>query len=263
MFNNYNKNRLILFFEQFGCNKREAETYLTCLQLGPTPVKDIAHNMNSNRITTHSIIEQMIKKGFLYETFKGKKRLVGAENPTVLMSLLQKKYNDLKLLEINMDYIVRILSQSLPKTDVVPSVRFYEGIDGLKKVIEETLDAKNETLMIGNLNFFADLVDKDYLMDFHRRRGQSGIQTRAIFASTPMIQTLQEKNEEYRLNFKVIDGGTDWTCGILIWNDDIALAAHSDGRVAVTVIQNADLTNFFRNVVFESLWRLGHSPEFQ
>ena len=83
----------------FGCTDREARIYLQCLQMGPAPVQEIASQLSENRLTTHSAIEKLVRKGLLAESRKGKRRVIVAEPPEIFNVLVQKKFSELKVLE--------------------------------------------------------------------------------------------------------------------------------------------------------------------
>ena len=85
---------------QFDCNEREAQIYVESLQMGPASIQEISRSLDQNRVTIHSATEQLIKKGLLFETRKGKRRLVTAAEPESLVRLVQKKQNELNVLQV-------------------------------------------------------------------------------------------------------------------------------------------------------------------
>ncbi len=246
--------RIIEFLKHFDCNAREAETYLLCLQLGPATVQEIAHKMKSNRITVHSTIEQLIQKGLLFETRKAKKRLIASESPDILVRLLQRRYNEIKLIEHNLDYVIKVLHTIHPTHQHLPTIKHYEEIDGFKKMLEETLMAKNELLVFTCGEVFRQLLLTDYIEDYYKRRAEAGIRTRVIYTPSDFTNKIAKESKKYNLDVRFTTSSLHYEAGIYLWNNSLALKSFTEDRVTCTIIEHEDIVNFFRNVVFEDLW---------
>jgi sugar-specific transcriptional regulator TrmB len=46
----------------YGFTDKEADIYLTCLELGNAPVSSIARLLKDNRVTVYSILKNLVKK---------------------------------------------------------------------------------------------------------------------------------------------------------------------------------------------------------
>lgn len=246
--------RIIEFLKHFDCNTREAETYLQCLQLGPATVQEIAHKMKSNRITVHSTIEQLIQKGLLFETRKAKKRLIASESPDILHRLLQRRLNEIKLIEHNLDYVIKVLHTVHPSHHYLPTVKLYEEIDGFKKMLEETLTAKNEILIFTCSELFSQVLPADYIEDYYKRRAETGVHTRVIYPAGEFASRVAKDAKKYNLDIRVPAAKINYEAGIYLWNNSVALKSFKEDKVTCTIIEHEDIANFFRNIVYEQLW---------
>ena len=246
--------RINSLLKQFGCNQRESEIYIHSLKIGASTVQEIAQRLKYNRITAHSAIEQFIKKGLLCETRKGKRRLIMADNPDALHHLLQKKENELKLVKINLDYVEQLLSSFQSPDSSRPIVKFYEGTDGFKKMLEETLDAKSEVLVFTYVDLFSELVGPDYLENYFKRRAAKNIYTKLIFPPCPFAYRVNSKAKEYKIEVRLLRKGLKWKAGIFSWNNWLSIKSFTEGKITSTLIENADIAFFYRNVVFPLCW---------
>jgi sugar-specific transcriptional regulator TrmB len=172
--------RLIAFLKRFDCNHREAATYIECLQGGMASVQEIAQRLNSNRVTVHSTIQQLIKKGLIFETRKNRKRFIVAESPDVLHRILQRKTNELKLINNDLDVITKLLNSIQSHDKNAWKVRLYEGEEDFQKVLEETLHAHNGICVLTCNEFSKNKINKDYLNDYYQRIAEKGIHSRII-----------------------------------------------------------------------------------
>lgn len=238
----------------FGANSRESAIYMQCLQLGPTSIQEVAHAMRMNRVTVHSAVEQMLEKGLLFETRKGKRRLVVAEEPVSLLRLLANKEHELTRVRGGMEHILRLLT-SLQSTDQsVPTVKLYEGAEGFRRMLEETLSARGEILVFSYVPLFSELVGVQHLEDYFRRRAARDIHTRLLFPPCAFANKVASRAKEFRIQVRILPPQYTWQSGIFSWNDCLALMSYTERHLTCTIIENRDIAHFFRLVLFELCW---------
>ncbi|HLD32945.1 MAG TPA: helix-turn-helix domain-containing protein [Candidatus Peribacteraceae bacterium] len=247
--------RITSLLGSLGCNEREIQIYLQCLRAGPETVREIAQQMKQNRITVHSAIDQLIDKGFLTETRRGKKRIIIAEEPSSIHGLLQKKQNELKLLRANAVYVAGILESLKAPHASRPTVKFYEGVDGFKYMLEETLKTRGEVLVFTYVDLFSQVLGPDYLEDYFIRRAAKRIHTRLIFPPCQFARRVNAKAKQYRIQVRLLPPEIRWKSGIFSWDTTIALMSYTEGRFTTTFVENPDIAHFYRSVIFELCWR--------
>jgi len=250
--------RLIAFLKRFDCNHREAATYIECLQLGMASVQEIAKKMNSNRVTVHSSVEQLIKKGLLFETRKGKKRFIVAESPDVLFRILHRKSNELKLIENDLENITKLLGSIQAHDEKSFNVRVYEGATAFKKIKEEMLESKTELCIFTLDEIIEDKVDLPYLKEFFKRLGARGVHTRVISSDQEFNAVFKSKQEELLMQLRNFNFSLDSSASFYLWENNVAFKSIRDKRLVCTIIQNHDLSSFFHQVIFENFWRAAH-----
>jgi sugar-specific transcriptional regulator TrmB len=239
----------------FGANPREASIYMQCLQLGSTSVQELARTMKMNRVTVHSAVGQMIEKGLLFETRKGKRRLIVAEEPVSLLRLLAKKEQEIVRVRGGMEHIMKLLV-SLHSTDQsIPTVKLYEGVEGFKKMLDETLSARGEILVFSFVPLFSELVGVKYLEDYFKRRAEREIHTRLLFPPCAFADKIASCAKEYRVQVRTLPPQYVWQSGIFSWNDCLALMSYTERRLTCTIIENREIAYFFRLVMFELCWK--------
>ncbi len=246
--------RIKVQLRSFDCNERESDIYIQSLLMGPRSVQDLARNLKMNRVTVYSASEQLIEKGLLFETRQGKKRLLVAAEPSVLHQMLQRKMNELNLINNNLDYTIELLSKLKKGDDSKPTVKFYEGVEGFKKMVEETLEAKGEVRIFQSVQFLAAAVDPVYLEDYVRRRAEKGISARLIFPPNNFAEGLERRRKQYKTETRYLAPDDKWSAGFFTWNNKIAFLSFTHGRQTCTILENSDLAYFFQNIVFEMAW---------
>ena len=255
MINKTELSRISSELSYYGCNPRESEIYVLSLQVGPASVAELAKKLGHNRVTVHSAIEQLIRKGFLCETRKGKRRLIVAEPPNVLSRILQKKENELKLMHNGLESTVAMLDSLQVADGSIPAVKLYEEVDGFKRMLEETLSAQGEVLVFTYVDLFSKLLEPEYLEDYFARRSAKGIHTRLIFPPCSFANRVNRKAKQYKIQIRLLPEELKWRSGIFAWNDSLAIKSFTQGKLTCTIIENADIADFFRNVIFELSWQ--------
>ena len=240
----------------FGANARESAIYMQCLQLGATTVQKLAHTMKMNRVTVHSAVEQMIEKGLLFESRKGKRRLIVAEEPVSLLRLLVQKEQEIVRVRGGMEHILQLLTSLQSADHSVSTIKHYEGVEGFKKMLEETLSSRGEILIFSYVPIFSELVGLKYLDEYFHRRADRDIHARMLSPPCVYADQLAANSGEYRLQVRTLPKQYTWQSGIFSWNDCLALMSYTERNLTCTIIENRDIAYFFRLVLFELCWSL-------
>ncbi len=144
-----------------GLSEKEAAVYVAALQLGPTPVQDIAKQSKVNRATTYVMIESLEKRGLISSTQKDKKRIFIAEAPDRLLSLLRLQKKELEEQESELTKMLPKLNAIFNRSGEKPEIRYMEGPEGLESLRREFEELKGETVQIIGYDAFTKTVDFD------------------------------------------------------------------------------------------------------
>ncbi|MDR0650650.1 MAG: hypothetical protein LBG59_04545 [Candidatus Peribacteria bacterium] len=130
---------LTTILEKQGFSPFEARVYLATLELGQAPASRIADKLNENRVTVYSALEAMKKRDLILTVTKNKVIHYTAISPKSLLKTIQEKADSFA------EAMPEFLALSALLNDK-PSVQFYEGIEGLKLLYEDTLNYPDSTL---------------------------------------------------------------------------------------------------------------------
>src|SRR3989338_3159988 len=123
--------------QKLGLTEHEAKVYLTALSLGPSSVAQISEQANMKRPTVYLVLENLIKRGLVLESFAGKKRLFEAEKPQKLEKLTKRMRRQVVDAEILLESILPGLIKLPKQYSEEPKVNFYSGLEGLKNIALE------------------------------------------------------------------------------------------------------------------------------
>jgi sugar-specific transcriptional regulator TrmB len=248
--------RIYSLLEKLGCNKREVDIYLQSLQLGPSSVQELARRLKQNRVTVHSAAQQMIEKGFLFETRKGKRRLLVAETPGALRQFLQKKEQELDVLKESVDYVSEILIRMNRHERNTVTTKMYEGAEGVKRMLEESLQATTKKMYVFSYSQrISEIVDPAYLERYFARRSKKGITSQLILAPGEFSKKMKTKQQQYKTEIRFLAPNVHWRSGIFSWDNTVAIMSYTEGKVTCTVIDSEDIAVFFQKIMFDLCWQ--------
>jgi sugar-specific transcriptional regulator TrmB len=234
--------------QQFGLSGRKADVYLAALELGSSPVIEIAKKAQIKRTTCYDILQDLISEGLVSETAKGKKRLFVGEDP-------QKIQRDLKRKE-------QIFSDILPELQSVynvkggkPKIRFYEGKAGLAEVYEDTLKYSGEILAFASYDV-VKVLGKNWTDDYIARRVKKGIAYRALIPNTPqVVSEFISKDPQQKRVSKLIDPKKyPFSIEINIYGHQKVALISSKEETGI-IIEGFEIHNTFK-LIFELAWNL-------
>ena len=125
--------------KEFWLSEKESNIYLSCLELGHAPVSSIARNINENRVTTYSILKNLVKIWIAQTIIKNKSTYYSVISPD---KLLKTRENKCETLKSKLPEFMAIAH----KFDNKPQVKFFEWLEWLKQLYEDILSSNKETI---------------------------------------------------------------------------------------------------------------------
>lgn len=238
--------------EKLGLKESEIAVYFTCLQNKQGLfVAEITKLTGIKRSTVNLILERLARKGFVTFHLDGSRKLFSAESPEALLFQFEDSLNDLR----HLIPLLRIASGNDKKT----KIRFFEGIDGIKKIYDDMImttkvyrGAKKEILEIAS---GADVYEKipDHEKQFIQRRIKERIPIRWIAPVDKVSQMLNKTSDQEFREIKFFDNKKyNFNVEVSIYAEKIALITLDRERSGV-IVENKNLADSFRSL-FNLLW---------
>lgn len=237
---------------KFGFSEKESILYLACLELGtPSAAATIAKRAKLNRTTAYDVLVSLKEKGLVIMHKKGGVQYYEALAPEKLERYLLEESERYKRLATEAQKIIPELSaryQSLPSK---PKIYFYEGVEGLIRVYEETLTSHEEIRAYASDQANQDAIP-EYFPQYYKRRTAKKIPIRAIFPDT-IKDRLRHKldKKELRTSIIVPKSIMDFTPEVNIFDNKIMIADWKN-KLGI-IIESAEIATVFKQS-FELAW---------
>lgn len=182
-----------------GLNDSEAKVYLAALELGETNISRIAKKSGIKRTTTYLVIDSLKEKGLINSYKKRNKTVFIAEDPRKIEEKLAERKQA----------IAKIMPELLSFANFLdrkPTIRFYEGQNGIKDLFKDILKyPDSEILEMYSESYVHDFSEEYFSKYFTPRRIENKIWVRAILPNNEVIKNLISRNEKELRQTKLLD----------------------------------------------------------
>jgi HTH-type transcriptional regulator, sugar sensing transcriptional regulator len=232
---------------ELGLAKNKGNVYLAALQVGTGTVQQIAKKARLPRTTVHEILQQLAGLGLVSFVFKGKSRIYTATHPEKLESIL-KGYE--RHLNIALPEFMSIYRTTGKK----PLVRFYEGSEGVKTVLEETLNPKDPTFrFILSVQDLFKTVGKKYMDGYVSRRIALGIRIKVVRSMVKDVPGVWPSSHRENREVHYASEGMIFPMTFCIYDKKVAVISSQSENFAMVI----ESTEFYQvmKAMHEVLWQ--------
>lgn len=236
--------------ERVGFSRNESAAYLALLEMGRGTIARIAERAGLHRTTGYHVLAALAHRGLASTSGKGVRQEYVAESPDRLTAYLKKEAEHLVAHLSAATTIIPEL-KSLHHVGTRPRVRFYEGIEGLETVYEDTLTS-HETIRAYAAVDDMHKAMPDYFPKYYERRAKEGIAIRAIIPATKVGKARAEQDKkELRETALVPAEKFTFTPEINIYDHKIMIASWRE-KLGI-IIESEEIAEAMKQV-FELSW---------
>lgn len=237
--------------ESLGLNKREAQTYLAGLELGPTSILEISRKTKQNRALLYQTIDGLMEKKLMVVTTHGKRKLFVAEPPKILNDLLRDK---LALLDTILPELVGLDR----KGGIKPVIKFYEGLEGIKDVYRPSAYSKDKKIIsfigVEQLNSTSKALLNFWESEYAPLRKKNGVFADVIVPDTPEGLEFKKKDETFYRKTKLVPASSyNFENEIMIYEDFILIFVYSTKEQFAISIQSPAIAKSL-GMIWKIVW---------
>lgn len=239
---------------EIGLQETEVKFYLAALELGQASVRDIAQQAQISRTNAYDVFARLLDQGLVTQvgSDSGKTMLVAAEPPEHLLSMFEERRRRLRAI---MPELQSLHNNSRSK----PRVRFYQGVEGIKTVLNETLSCRGKFLRgILSMRDLFQATGRPWMEDLVQRRIACGVHLRVIRSSVNDLGELWPESPEELRELRFCPDSFVFSMTTYIYDEKVALISSSRENFALT-IESPEFAAMQGNL-FEALWAASIVP---
>lgn len=220
----------------FGLSDKEAKIYISLLETGALTVFEIAKNSGINRSSAYVVLESLKKRGLVGISNDKKVRKYVASSPEILLETAKQESRKFESITQGLEQIIPDLKAIHAETKHKPTVKVFEGKNGLISLYEDSINSKEKLIrIVSEVAPIAQLL-QDYVPGYVVRRIQAGVKMLGIHPDSGFL-------EEYK---KIVPKGLDETvfipsdqyktpADLAIYDDKIGYMTSKDGGFGVLI----------------------------
>lgn len=226
--------------KSLGFSDKEITVYLAALRLGMQPASVLAKHVKMNRVTTYVICRKLIDKGVANVITRRSVQYFTVEKPDALIRYAEHQQQEWDRKKKAVEKHLPEFSTYLQEYSSVPKVRFYEGVEGIKTVYEDTLKFKGpiraflavDTIPVEIKSFLTD----EYMPELLRRNIRSEI----VAADSDRARRYKERDSKYlRTTVLVKPARNLFETEIALYGTDrVAFVSFKEGDLTAVIVEN-------------------------
>ncbi len=241
---------------QAGLSEDQARVYETLLKHGNSPASKISTYTGLKRGLTYKVLDELEKAGLIIKHEKeGSVAQFEPAHPLKLKDLADKKTREAADAHVALDGIISPLISDFNLVSGRPGVLVYEGLDGIKKVLNDTLTSKTEICSYGDIEAivknFGD-INKAYGI----KREKLGIKRRGLLLDTLFAREyLKDYHSAVTENRFIRTEAVPFKSIMNIYDEKIAYITLQPEKIICAIIANKDIYEMHQ-CLFEYLWNI-------
>ncbi len=252
--------------QSFGLNAKQQLVFCKVMDLGTQPASNIARVTDLPRNSVRFILDELVKDGLLIKSNRGNTQYYTVESKeNIIRHLKVRKLHIDQQLETQIKLVETFGAELNPNAHKAssrrPKITFYEGTDGLEKVYEHTLTAKEKYIRSwANFDGMHEALP-EYFASYYTRRNKKKIKITSIHPDSDMARKRKEVDaEEGRQSILVPPKKYTWVSGIRVYDDFINITSWSE-KLGI-IIESPELAQSMASI-FDLCARAAHEEEIE
>lgn len=231
-----------------GLHETEARFYLAALELGQAPIRDVAAKAGISRTNAYDVFARLLDQRLVSQVPGPSSRtmLIVAEAPERILDIVEERRRKL-------EFVLPELRSMHNRSSSKPRVRFHQGVEGIKTVLEETNACRSKQLLgILSMRDLYDVPGRAWMDDLVKRRIEAGVFLRVIRSPTKDLHALWPESESDLRALRFAPPAFVFTMTTYIFDDKVALISSRRENFAMT-IESEEFAGMQAHF-FEVLW---------
>lgn len=239
--------------KQLGLTKEQSGLYNILLINGPLVARKITLLSGLKRGLTYKTLDQLEELNLVEKVEKqGKTTVFNPKHPNTLLDVLEQKKREIAATTESFRGIIGQMSSDFNLIIGKPSIQFYEGIEGIKTVLEDSLYTKGEILNyvdIESIQKYIPELNQWYVNE----RQKDQIKNRGLVLDTPFNREFLKDYHTNITDTKLLPIQSEpFSTVMKIYNDKVSYITLGEHMVGMIITSKA-ITDMHRKL-FEFAW---------
>lgn len=242
--------------EKLGLTKNESITYLTLLELGLSSAKPLIEKTGLHRQLIYNALDSLIKKGLTSYVIQANRKFFKAADPKIFGEYFEIKEKALNEQKIAFKKLLPELEEKSKLKKEEQEATIFKGNKGIKSLLDDMLNQKNEILTIGSSDSNATAFQyhlKFNLPKFHNIRQKEKILAKLLFSEELKVRAKALNNLKYTRT-KILPSEFTSNSSTNIYGDKVSIIMWGNEPFGI-LIKSKDIAEAQRKH-FNILWQI-------
>ncbi len=247
------------FLQSLGLTENETKVYLYLLSHGESIASVIAKRLEIKRATVYQILESLESKELITQFTKNNVAHFDSVDPDDLVQLCEQRVSQMQRLKARAEVLKGEMQKlrergQMPTMEIRGKIKYYQGMEAVTELIEETLQEKSkEQLCFGLNTYHTEMAGNDW-EEYTKRRVRKGMKVKSIQPDTDAALAYKKRDaEELRETRLVPHGQFPGRCEINVIGNMIAMFSAGKHDPVGMKMYNKDLAEALRSL-FHLAW---------
>jgi sugar-specific transcriptional regulator TrmB len=242
--------------QHIGLTAEQALVYECLIRSGTLSARKIGLETGLNRSFIYKILKQLIEIDLVAEQIQHKKTTkFSAQEPSHLEKLVQKQTEQAQLAKNSYHEVLSTLGSQFNLTHGKPTIRFYEGLEGIKILYKDIIHTGKDIFLIrspldNNLPELEQIV-----LNQIQTQVEKNIKTRVLAPMSlhydNLIKDKDEKNLVTRCRIPIEEFNI--SAQIILYGNKVAFTSFT-GMMITTILEDKSIFETM-NTIFETVWK--------
>lgn len=244
-------------FKQLDLSDTAHRIYLELMENGSSSARLMAEKLDMPRPTVYDNLKILIKAGIVTEKEEENKKVFQIDDPKNISHLIAEKIDKLKKQASEIENLLPEISKHL--SSIEPTIKFYPGAEGIKKVLNDLLWHENiKTYAMWPISEMINLLGEDYIANNTKRKIKNNIWSNVIWPNDKKVDIEKYKflgvGKKYLRNIRIAPKGMTWNMSYWMYGGKIAFISSRKESFGF-VIHSRDFAELMLSQ-FKQIWKI-------
>ncbi len=250
---NQNTDEKILI--EAGLSEEQSAIYSALLDKGPMKAGPISSWAGLKRGLVYKVLDQLENMGLVNKKGgEGTVAVFSPSHPNRLAEIMEQKEKSFALAKETIMFSLGNLSSKFNLLSGKPNVQFFEGREGISKVIKDSYTSKTEILTYNDSEamhkYYPDINKENVLA-----RKNAHIKKRLISVDTPFVREITKNDDPEITERRVLSNVSNFITTMQIYDDKITYITLEPNRAIGIIIEDKAIYAM-QKIIFENMWQM-------
>jgi len=237
-----------------GFDPSDAEIYQVLAENGEISVPQIQEHARLSRAAIYDSLAKLLAKDFIDYRKEGRNAYYKPNHPNKLFGLIEEKKQQTAIFSQEMEETIKQLTGSYNLANKKPGVRFFEGVEGFREALHDSLNAKEIYTFVNPslINKYVNEVNTEYVKERRKR----GINKKMLVPDEASSREFLAKQGGELSDVRFLPKNlTPFKTGVQIYDNKISYFTLRETSIIAIIVEDPDIYDMQRSI-FEYLWEI-------